>query len=448
MKHFSFRLLFGTLLGIFLLLPFPASAASEPVIRDGVYAQGLSLGGMTRREATRAIDDYFQGIADSSFTIVCMDGRSEQIPVSDWEFTWDTESTVDLALRVGNEGSLLARYKSCMDLKYGNLCLDVPFSLSGEAITGTLEGETIAAHDEPAANAAMSRHGSTFTIDTVEAEGTVTDAEATRDAILDTFAGQLSGHMSVTVLTRIDEPTVTTEDLEQIQDLLGTFSTTYGSSASGRKTNIQVATDYLNGTVVRPGESLSVSEAIRERTEENGYAMGSQYSNGESEEAVGGGVCQVSTTLYNALLRAEIQIDKRSSHSMVVSYVDYGTDASISEGSKDLVFTNDTDYPIYLEGEADGDTLRFSVYGVETRPANREVKFEAETTEEEWPTERKVRYSSEIESGDYEVTGTVRPAVTATLTKVVYVDGEEVERTLLHTDYYSASQQTITYGTG
>lgn len=436
----------GAVLGLLLLLPLPCCAAGT-TIREGVYAQGISLGGMTRAEATEVIDAWFQEIAGASFTLICLDGVSETVAVSDWDFTWDTESVVDEALSLGNEGSLIQRYKSQMDLKYGNIYLDVSYQISSEAVTETLEtlGET---HDFPAVDAAMTRESGSFIITTTESNGIVTNTTATLSAILEEFADNLGQNMSVEVVSQEDTPSVTTADLEQIEDRLGTFSTTYSDSTSGRKTNIRVATEYLNGTVVMPGESLSISEAIKSRTEENVYEMASQYSNGESEQAIGGGVCQVSTTLYNALLRAELQIDERHSHSMVVSYVDYGDDAAIAEGVKDLVFTNNLDDPIYIYGVADGSTLSFSIYGVETRAENRTVEFEAETIYLEWPTEKIEAYSSELATGTSVISGTLRPAVTATLTKVVYIDGVETERTLLHTDYYSASQQTITYGTG
>ncbi|MCD8123570.1 MAG: VanW family protein [Lachnospiraceae bacterium] len=436
----------GAFLGLLLLFPLPCRAAGT-TIREGVYAQGISLGGMTRTEATQAINAYFEEIADASFTLVCLDGVSETITVSDWEFEWDTKSTVDEALSLGNEGSLIQRYKSQMDLKYGNIYLDVSYQVSSEAVTETLEtlGDS---HDSPATDAAMTLENGSFVITTTESSGTVTDTDATLNAILEEFADNLGQDMSAEVVSREDTPSVTTAVLEQIEDLLGTFSTTYSDSTSGRKTNIRVATEYLNGTIVMPGESLSISDAIMSRTEENGYEIASQYSNGESEQAIGGGVCQVSTTIYNALLRAELQIDERHAHSMVVSYVDYGDDAAIAEGTKDLVFTNNLDNPIYIYGVADGSTLTFSIYGVETRAENRTVEYVAETTYLEWPTERIEVYSSSLATGTSVISGTLRPAVTATLTKVVYIDGVETERTLLHTDYYAASQQTITYGTG
>ena len=98
-------------------------------------------------------------------------------------------------------------------------------------------------------------------------------------------------------------------------------------------------TNLVNGTLVYPGESFSMYETVSPFTEENGYFLAGSYLNGQVVESFGGGICQVSSTLYNAVLRAELQVDERYNHSMIVGYVKASMDAAISEGNKDLIFT-------------------------------------------------------------------------------------------------------------
>ena len=443
------------LAGIFLAavsLGFcPASARAAfygRTIQEGVYAMGIDLSGMTSVEAIETLDDYFQEIADSSFTITCMDGQTETVRVGDWGLSWNASSTVKQALRLGRSGGMIDLYKERTDLKKGNIYLDVPYSFNTDKIRDSLS-RRVASHDNPAQNATIHMQSDgTFQVTGEGSNGEVTDLDVTLPLIMDQLTDHISEEMGVTVVTRVDTPKITSSDLLVIKDKLGAFTTDYGSSREGRKTNIRIATEFLNGKVLLPGESLSVSEAIHPRTEENGYTLAAQYSNGDSEQALGGGICQVSTTLYNALLRAEIKINERHNHSMVVSYVDWGTDAAIADNSKDLVFTNNLENPIYIYGDADGEYLTFRIYGVEYRPENRTVKFVANTESEEYITERKIKYSDEYKKGTSQVTGTQRPAVVATLTKVVYIDGEVTESILLHTDYYMGSGLTITYGTG
>ena len=118
--------------------------------------------------------------------------------------------------------------------------------------------------------------------------------------------------------------------------------------------NIRRATELINGTVVMPGEEFSVEQATLPYTEENGYVAGSAYENGQIVESIGGGLCQVSTTLYNAVLYAELEVTRRAPHSMSVSYVEPSRDAMIAEGISDFKFVNNYDTPILIEGYIDG----------------------------------------------------------------------------------------------
>ena len=141
----------------------------------------------------------------------------------------------------------------------------------------------------------------------------------------------------------------------------------------------------INGSIIYPGEEFSVHDAVVPFNAENGYELAGSYENGTTVETYGGGICQVSTTLYNAVIRAELEITERSAHSMIVSYVEPSMDAAISGEYKDLKFKNSTKYPVYIEGYTDGGIIHFNVYGKETRDANREVEFVSETTGETDP---------------------------------------------------------------
>ena len=451
MKRKAEKILLRFLLAAVVLCAFPSLARANfhgRTIQEGIYANGISLGGMTSIEAIETLDAYFQSVADSEFTITCMDGQTETARVGDWGLSWDSASAVRQALVLGRSGGIIDLYKERTDLKKGNIYLDVPYSFNTTKIRESLSRK-VASHDNPAKNATIQmQENGTFAVTGEGSNGVVTDLDVTMPLIIEQLTDHFGDGMAATVITRTDTPSVTSKDLMVIKDKLGSFTTEYGNSSDGRKTNIGIATGFLNGRVLLPGESLSVSRAIRSRTEENGYKLAAQYSNGESEQALGGGVCQVSTTLYNALIRAELEINERHNHSMVVSYVDRGTDAAIADDTKDLVFTNNLENPIYIYGSADGDYLTFAIYGVEYRPANRTIEFVAKTESEEYIKEKKVKYSDEYKKGTSQVTGTQRPAVTATLTKIVYIDGQVSERILLHTDYYMGSALTITYGTG
>lgn len=155
----------------------------------------------------------------------------------------------------------------------------------------------------------------------------------------------------------------TVEEINSIDTKVSTYSTGYSSSSSSRKTNIAVATRNTNGVLLSPGEVLSVDKQFRSRNASNGYAKAGSYLNGKTVQTYGGGICQVSTTLYNAILRAGIIPIERNAHSMSVGYVPLGLDAAVSEGYKDLKIKNTYDSPIYIQGIANGSTVTFNIYG-------------------------------------------------------------------------------------
>ena len=124
-----------------------------------------------------------------------------------------------------------------------------------------------------------------------------------------------------------------------------------------------MATNNTNGTFIEPGETVSADKLFKSRNAANGYQKAGSYQNGRTVQTYGGGVCQVSSTLYGAIIRAGIVPVERNAHSMAVSYVPLGLDAAISEGVKDLKIKNTYDTPIYITGSANGSTVTFNVYG-------------------------------------------------------------------------------------
>lgn len=158
-------------------------------------------------------------------------------------------------------------------------------------------------------------------------------------------------------------PRLTTEQAKKCNTVIGEFSTSYTGAGSGRAQNIKAGAAKLHGTVVLPGESFSVAATLMPFTEDNGYAEGGTYIDGQLSESIGGGVCQLSTTLYNALLQTKLEITERYSHSMPVGYVPLGQDAAIAGDYKDLKFKNTTKAPVLVLCEATGTEVKVAVYG-------------------------------------------------------------------------------------
>ena len=182
-------------------------------------------------------------------------------------------------------------------------------------------------------------------------------------------------------------------------------------------------------------------------TEENGWHPAGTYSEGEVIDSLGGGICQVSSTLYNALLNAEVTVTERYSHSMAVSYVDLAADAALAGDYKDLKFKNDSDAPIYIQGIYVEGQLTFRVYGHDTRPASHSVKY-VSVTKKTIPIKDSVVKDDSKPKGYEEVDSNGHVGYIAELYKVTYENGKEVSRDLLHTSTYQMSPRKIIKGTG
>ena len=171
-----------------------------------------------------------------------------------------------------------------------------------------------------------------------------------------------------TIPLKITYPNVTTNQIgnEAFPDLLSQFSTSFTSSGYNRSNNIILSSAKLNGLVLMPGEEFSYNQAVGQRTKAAGFRKAGAYSNGKVVQEVGGGICQVSSTLYNAVLYANLEIVERTNHYFNPGYVKAGLDATVSWGGPDFRFKNNRNYPIRIVTDTSGKKLKVYIYGLKT----------------------------------------------------------------------------------
>lgn len=171
-----------------------------------------------------------------------------------------------------------------------------------------------------------------------------------------------------TIPLKITYPNVTTNQIgnEAFPDLLSQFSTSFTSSGYNRSNNIILSSAKLNGLVLMPGEEFSYNQAVGQRTKAAGFRKAGAYSNGKVVQEVGGGICQVSSTLYNAVLYANLEIVERTNHYFNPGYVKAGLDATVSWGGPDFRFRNNRNYPIRIVTDTSGKKLKVYIYGLKT----------------------------------------------------------------------------------
>ena len=282
----------------------------------------------------------------------------------------------------------------------------------------------------------------------------------------------LSGCDSFAIPCEITHPAISPATVSFSPQPLGEY-TTYGLGVPGRVHNIERSSSGIDGTLVMPGDSFSALTMYGAVTAENGYEIAPVYNSGSQIPGIGGGVCQTTTTLYNACLRAELQIVLRRQHSMLVSYVPPSWDAMVDYGThSDFIAANNTGYPIYLEAstgiDGDGDSyVNVRIWGTETRPANRQIEFSFEVLACKFPStlfkvnavnDDVTTYGLAMPNEKIYAEVESHPFVQSRAFKTVYIDGQPVSREQLPATYgpydqykempgtiYHASDCRVTY---
>lgn len=423
----------------------PANA-EENKIEAGIYADEMDLSGMTAGEAADEIRAYVDSYGGAVITLNAVDGGTIVTTASELGLKWGNETMLDEVTHLGWDGDILQCYKELKDLQYKNKIYKVSFDFDKEKIRALIE-ENAAQYNKEAVNASLVKTESGFEI-TEGQTGVVVDTDASTDTVYDYLTGTWDGSdCALDLVIAVEEPEGRTEDLAQVKDVLGTFTTSYSTSGRSRSANVANGCSLIDGTTLYPGEEFSAYEAVSPFTEANGYYMAGSYLNGQVVDSLGGGICQVSTTLYNAVLRAELEVTERYNHSMIVTYVDPSADAAIAESSgKDFKFKNNTEYPIYIEGTTTPDKqITFTIYGVETRDSDREVSYESVVLERNVP-EEEVIYADEGQPVGYCVVQSAHIGYKAQLWKVVREGGVEVSREQVNSSTYMKVPRSATVG--
>ena len=252
----------------------------------------------------------------------------------------------------------------------------------------------------------------------------------------------------MTAVIEDDQPKYTREMVEKCNTKLGTFSTTYTTSSADRAGNLANGAHLINNTVLYPGDVFSAYKKLTPFTTDNGYFEAGAYSNGKVIDSIGGGACQVTTTLYNAVLLSELEVVERQPHSMTISYVDLSRDSAIAGTWKDLKFENNTDSPILIEAYTSGRTITFNIWGRETRDTkNRTIKYETVVLDEKAPGKEVVTKDPTKPTTYTLTTQSAHTGYVAELYKIVYENGVEVSRTRINKSIYNSSPRYVTIGT-
>ena len=246
-----------------------------------------------------------------------------------------------------------------------------------------------------------------------------------------------SNEQTITIPLKITEPSVTTNQIgtEAFPNLISTFSTTFSISNSNRTTNIRLASNKINGVVLMPGEEFSYNTVVGPRTAAAGYKTAAVYVGGRVENGIGGGICQVSSTLYNTALRANLQIIKRSNHRFATGYVPLSTDATVSWGGPEFVFKNSRKHPIKIVSQVNGGRITVSIYGCK-EDVEYEVVIQSQTLQT-IPMKTEYRTNPALTQGTKKTVQKGHGGYKSRAYRILKLNGEVVSKELLSTDTYA-----------
>lgn len=250
------------------------------------------------------------------------------------------------------------------------------------------------------------------------------------------------------IALKITKPKKTVKDIgtEAFPDLLATFSTNYQASNVSRTTNLKLASNKISGTVILPNEEFSYNKVVGERTISAGYKMAATYSNGQVVDGLGGGICQISSTLYDAVVMANLNVTTRRNHQFVTSYVPAGKDATVVWGSQDFKFVNSRKYPVRIVATVEGGVATVQIWGIKE-----EVEYNISIETKKVATiEYTTQYvqDASLPVGQQKVIQAGNNGRKVEAYKVTKLNGQVVSTTLLSRDTYNAMKRIVHVGAG
>ncbi|RKD29153.1 hypothetical protein BET03_05910 [Thermohalobacter berrensis] len=419
--------------GIFMFI-----VLNKTTIHKGVKINTVPVEGLSRSEAVEYLKEKLDEDLEKRVLKLKYQNTTYSFSYDKIGVSYDYYTAVDKAYKLGREGNLIKRigeiirigvkgYEMYMDYKVQEDKLDRVVNI----IARDLDLET--------KNAKIFYQNGKLTI-IPEVRGRRVNKALLKEKIVNNLLN--TGYVSIPV--EYEKPSITEKMLKKINGPLGSFTTYYSGSSQGRIHNIKLAARSINGKVILPGKIFSFNKTTGPRDAEAGYKKAKVVIDGDLTDGVGGGVCQVSTTLYNAVLLSDLEVVERHPHSIPSAYVSKGRDATVAYNYLDLKFKNNTEFPIYIHTEAINNKISISIFG-NTEDKSNNIKIKSIITETINPKIKKIVDDS-LKPGETLTVQKGRYGYRVKTYKVILKNGKEVNRELVSTDYYKPRNKIIKVG--
>jgi len=424
-------------------------------ITDGVTVDGVDVSGLTYDEALAKIQSKKAPFLDAVSVTLHYGENTWHFDGTDLRAEDTTEEILSEAMKLARTGELEDRILEARRIQEEGMHYGTDKDIDRSMVESLVDRIALLIDEEPVDATVTVNPESVrnYFVVTSEHNGRRVDKTATLDRIFADMDGDWTADVDLVVEELPAK--VTAAELEGMTTERSFFQTQIGSSSSeNRISNIRLAASMFNGMVVQPGEQVSFNGTTGKRTTESGYLEAPGIGTSKAfEDTLGGGVCQVSTTLYNAVLLAGLQIDERSQHSIPSTYVMNGFDAMVNWPNRDFKFTNNTNHPIYIRADVANTSVSFWIYGealpegitydrafeVISRNSMPETKLVPDTDKK---FARYITYSDEAY-----VYVAARAGMTVEAYLLTMKDGEEIKRTLLYTDKFQSIEGVTYVGT-
>ena len=423
-------------------------------IYQGVYIDNVHVGGMTREQAVQAVEAVNEKV-DTQFDLVVSVGNeswhvnSERVPVSR-----NIAETVEKAWaygrsnRPGNAGSGMTpfdeRVQRASELRSYPQTYVTKQDYDHQALRALTDGIVNYVDRNPVNSMVESFNFAsktfTFTDDQPGAKIDPEDLYTRLTTLLDSGVT----NTTVRVVPQRIEAEMTKAELMNRFGLVSAY-TTNTTNNKNRNTNIQLSAAAINGITVLPGEISSFNGATGERTAEKGYKEAAAIAGGQSRDEIGGGVCQTSSTLFNAVARANLEIIERNPHAWPSNYVEKGFDATVNWPGLDFKFKNNTDWPVFIVAGYSNQKVTVNIYGMNLG-AGVKIDLESEVTRR-IPKPEGINYvvNENLAKGEQKKTVNAREGYEVQTWKVWYQGDREIKREILFKTTYKAYQETVEY---
>lgn len=409
------------------------------LIVEGVTISGVQVGNLTRDEARQKLGQKISALLDQSVKLN-VEGTVLEVKLSQLGLNLVAEEALDTAYRIGREGSMAQKAVSKRKATQG-----VSFSLDkrwdDKVLTEALN-TNLGKFNQAAVDASFTITPENTMQITAEKTGKLIDTDSLISQIK---ALDFMNPNAVNVAFNADTPKLTAAQLEsqRITGLVASYSTNFDAGQTNRAENVRVAAKVLDGVIIKPGDTFSFNALVGNRNVANGYREAPVILNGELVPGLGGGVCQVSTTLYNVVLLADLSIVERSNHSLTIHYAPMGQDATVSYPSLDLKFKNDSGSYLVLRSKVSGGTISFYLYG---QPKPERQVLITNSTDSVIPAKEKREVDNSLPSGTVKVKQEGSPGYVVSSYRTVQVNGQVTKKESLGKSVYQASPRIVVVG--